>query len=160
MATRRNQKCGIELNADELITLEEMSVHHPYHDFRIRAAGLVLLAKGGTPKAIATRLLVTYQSIYNWTHAWRERGILGLLGGHAGGRHHVLPPTMLDTAVEVARNEALSLSAIAKAVEAKHQCDLPCCLDTLRNGLKDRGFSFKRSRHSLKKNGPKRSSPG
>lgn len=153
------EKCTLSLDPVEILTLEQLALNHHHRDIRRRAAGLVRLGQGETPKVIAQRLDITPQVIYNWVHAWRERGIVGLLGGHVGGRPPSLPMEWLDTADTIARNEVLSLAGIAKAVEAHHQAPLPCSLGTLRNGLISRGLSFKRTRFSLKKNGPRKNLP-
>jgi transposase len=152
------QKCTVTLTSEELITLEQLALNHRWRDVRTRATGLLRLSKGEKPKAIAQALGVSHQPVYDWVHFWRERGIVGLLGGHMGGRSLSLPPAMLDTAEAVARTQALSLSGIAKAIEAEHQQPLPCCLVTLSTALKKRGFSFKRTRFSLKKSVLKRNS--
>jgi transposase len=152
------EKCTLFLDSAEIVTLEELALNHRHRDIRRRAAGLVRLGQGETPKTIAQRLGLTPQVIYNWVHAWRERGIVGLLGGHVGGRPPSLPKEWLDSADAIARSEVLSLAGIAKAVEAKHQAALPCSLGTLRTGLISRGLSFKRTRFSLKKNAPRKSS--
>lgn len=152
------QKCELNLTPEETLTLKQLALNHRHVDFRRKASGLLQLAQGTRPVVIASELGVTQQSVYLWLGAWRERGVVGLLGGHVGGRPPALPVEMLDTAEAIARREALSLPALAKAVEAAHQCSLPCCLVTLSNGLKTRGFSFKRTRFSLKKNAPKKSS--
>jgi transposase len=155
--TKPYQKCTLTLTTEETLTLKQLALNHRHVDFRRKAAGLLQLAQGTRPKEIARELDVTQQSVYLWLGAWREHGLVGLMGGHAGGRHPALPTEMLDTAEAIARREALSLPLLAKAVEATHHCPLPCCLVTLGNGLKARGFSFKRTRFSLKKNAPKRS---
>jgi len=152
------QKCRLHLTPEEVVTLEQLALNHPWKDDRTRATGLCRLAGGQKPKVIAESLGLSHQPIYDWLHAWRGRGIVGLLGGHLGGRPPALPSAMLDTAEAIARQEALSLAGIAKAVEAQHQQALPCCLATLANGLRARGLSFKRTRFSLKKNGLKRNS--
>jgi transposase len=151
-------KCTLTLDGEELLTLEQLALNHRHQDIRRRATGLLRLAQGETPNEIAGRLMITPQVVYNWVHGWRERGIVGLLGGHVGGRPPSLPKEWLDTADAIARGEALSLAGIAKAVEAVHQAPLPCSLGTLRNGLIARGLSSKRTRFSLKKNGPKTNS--
>lgn len=153
------QKCKLSLTAEEMLTLKQLALNHRHVDFRRKALGLLQLAQGTRPLAIADELGVTQQSVYLWLGAWRERGLTGLLGGHVGGRPPALPTEMLDTAEAIARREALSLPLLAKAIEAVHQQPLPCCLATLSNGLKARGFSFKRTRFSLKKNVPKRILP-
>lgn len=101
----------------------------------MRATELRRLAEGQSPKVIGQALGVQYQSVYNWVNARRKHGVVGLLGGHSGGRPPILPSEMLDTAVAIAREQALSLPQIAKAVEAQHQTPLPCCLVTLASGL-------------------------
>lgn len=155
---RTYTKCTLTLDAAETVTLEQLALNHRHQDIRRRATGLLRLAQGEAPNEIADRLMITPQVIYNWVHWWRERGIVGLLGGHIGDRPPSLPMTWLDTADAIARREALSLAGIAKAVEAVHQAPLPCSLGTLRNGLIARGLSFKRTRFSLKKSAPKTSS--
>lgn len=156
--TKPYQKCALSLTAEEAVTLKQLALNHRHVDFRRKATGLLQLAQGARPVAIASALDVTQQSVYLWLNAWRERGVVGLLGGHVGGRPPALSVEMLDTAAAIARREALSLPALAKAVEAVHQCPLPCCLVTLSNGLKARGFSCKRTRFSLQKNAPKTNS--
>jgi transposase len=151
-------KCTLTLDAAEILTLEQLALNHRHQDIRRRATGLLRLSQGETPNEIAGRLMITPQVVYNWVHWWRERGIVGLLGGHVGGRPPSLPQEWLDTADTIARGEALGLAGIAKAVEAVHQASLPCSLGTLRNGLIARGLSFKRTRFSLKKSAPKTNS--
>lgn len=58
---------------------------------------------------------------------------------------------MLDTALMIARTEALTLKGIAERIEALYHCPLPCSLETLSVRLRASGFSFKRTRLILKK---------
>jgi hypothetical protein len=80
--------------------------------------------------------------------------VVGLIGGHQGGRPLLLSAALIATVVDVASKEALTLKGIAHRVEAIHQCVFPCSLDTLGAALKAQGFSFKRTRWSLKKRNP------
>ena len=144
-------KIKLTLTECETVTLVQLSINHPWRDARTRAAGLLMLGAREHPAAIAEKLGVSHQSLYNWRHAWEALGITGLLGGHAGGRPRALPVPLLDTAVTVARTEALTLKGIADRVETAHQCLLPCSLATLGTRLRASGFSFKRTRLSLKK---------
>lgn len=144
-------KIKLTLTECETETLVQMSINHPWRDARTRAAGMLMLGAKEHPTAIAKKLGVSHQSIYNWRHDWEALGITGLMGGHTGGRPRALSVEMLATAVTVARTEALTLKRIAERIEAAHQCALPCALETLSVRLRASGFSFKRTRLSLKK---------
>jgi hypothetical protein len=83
--TKPYQKCTLSLTAEETLTLKQLALNHRHVDFQRKAAGLLQLAQGTRPKEIARELDVTQQSVYLWLGAWRERGLVGLMGGHAGG---------------------------------------------------------------------------
>ena len=135
-------------------TLVQMSINHPWRDARTRAAGILMLSTTEEHlRLIAQKLGVSHQSLYNWRHGWVALGIAGLMGGHAGGRPQSLSAEMLSTAVSIARTEALTLKGIAERIESIHQRPLPCSLETLSVRLRATGFSFKRTRLSLKKTG-------
>lgn len=144
-------KIKLTLSECEAETLLQLSINHPWRDARLRAMGLLWLGSGMHPMEIAEKLNVSHQSIYNWRHAWEVRGLVGLIGGHTGGRPSLLPPAMIETVIATATQEALTLKKIAERVEAIHCSSLPCSLDTLGRALKAHGFSFKRTRWSLKK---------
>jgi transposase len=144
----------IELTDVERLTLEELSRHHPFGDFRPRALGVLALSQGHRPRLIADILGVTSQTVYNWAKAWRTRGLMGLLNGHQGGRPAQLTVTLLDTAEAVARSEPCPLKDIARRVNEAHPDAPPFSLDRLAVGLKARGLSWKRTRLSLKKTLP------
>ena len=152
-------KKKLSLTECEAITLQQLSINHPWRDARTRAAGLLLLAAGEHRTAIGAKLNVSHQSIYNWHGVWENRGVVGLLSGHAGGRPLALPEALIATAVSVASQEALTLKGIAERIKTAHQCELPCSLETLGKTLKARGFSFKRTRMSLKKSGTRSDLP-
>ncbi|HXI90547.1 MAG TPA: helix-turn-helix domain-containing protein [Blastocatellia bacterium] len=67
-------KCVVELSEAEKITLQQLSINHKHRDIRTRAAGLLMLGRKIKPKAIAEQLGVSGQSVYNWSHAWRDSG--------------------------------------------------------------------------------------
>jgi transposase len=119
----------------------------------------LMLGRGLKARAIAAQLGVSGQSVYNWSHAWRERGICGLMGAHNGGRHALLTEAQIAVALEIARAEALTLGGIAQRVEAALNEPLPCKIETLGEALKRNGFSFKRNRYALKKSATKKRSP-
>jgi transposase len=144
-------KIQLTLSECETETLIQLSINHPWRDARTRAAGMLMLGAREHPSAIAKKLGVSHQSLYNWRHAWEASGLVGLMGGHTGGRPRSLSAEMMATAVAVARTEALTLKQIAQRIEAAHHCPLPCVLETLGDHLRAHGFSFKRTRLSLKK---------
>src|ERR1700761_3310405 len=114
-------KCVVVLKAVEEVTLQQMSINHRHRDTRTRAAGLLMLGRGLKARAIAAQLGVSGQSVYNWSHAWRERGICGLMGAHNGGRHALLTEAQIAVALEIARAEALTLGGIAPARRSRAQ---------------------------------------
>jgi len=44
---------------------------------------------------IASKLGVSGQSVYNWAHAWHDKGVCGLLVGHKGGHPLALSDAMI-----------------------------------------------------------------
>ncbi|MFM0207769.1 helix-turn-helix domain-containing protein [Paraburkholderia sediminicola] len=152
-------KCVVEQSEAEETTLQQLSINHKHRDTRTRAAGLLMLGRRIKPKVIAEQLGVSAQSVYNWSHAWRDSGVCGLMGGHNGGRPPALSDAMITTALEVARTESLTLGQIAQRVQEMRGEALPCRIETLGEALKREGFSFKRNRYTLKKSVTKRRSP-
>jgi len=109
-----------KLTREERHTLLQLTMNHAHRDIRTRAMGLLWLARCQTLAQVATELGVSTASVSNWSRAWRERGICGLLGGHAGGRPRALSDAMVATAIEAACAESMTLPKIAKQVEAVH----------------------------------------
>lgn len=151
-------KCRVVLEKVEEITLQQMSINHRHKDTRKRAAGLLMLARGDKPKVVCEALGVSDQAVYNWAHAWRDRGVCALMGGHNGGRPPALSDDLVAVALEIARAEPLTLGQITRRVEQTQGQPLPCKIETLGEALKRAGFTFKRNRFSLKKSAMNRSS--
>lgn len=142
---------NLELNETERLTLQELSVHHRYADFRRRALGILALAKGHPLPLVADILGVTPQTVYHWAKTWRTVGLMGLLQGHQGGAPAKLTAALLDTAEAMARTAPATLAEIARQVHATHPEAPDFSLDRLSAGLRARGLSFTRTRLSLKK---------
>lgn len=142
----------LPLSEAERQTLTELTIHHPFADCRRRALGLLLLDLGFTPKTAAARLGTTFQSVYNWTHAWRNAGLCGLLGGHQGGRPPKLSTAQTDTLVQLATEQARYLRELDQALHERHPEAPPVNPQTLARALKARGLRVRRTRWSLKKN--------
>jgi NAD(P)-dependent dehydrogenase (short-subunit alcohol dehydrogenase family)/transposase len=129
-------KCTVELTDVERRTLQQLSLKHRHRDFRIRATGLLLRARGLKVQDIARELEVSYQTLYDWAHVWREFGVGGLLVGHTGGRPLALPEAMLATAIKAASAESMTLGQIAQRIESVHGEPMPCRVETLAVALK------------------------
>ena len=144
-------KIKLTLTECETETLVQMSINHPWRDARTRAAGMLMLSAKEHPTAIAQKLGVSHQSLYNWRHGWEDTGIISLMGGLPMGARDRFRRLCSRRAMTIARSEALTLKGIAERIEAVHHCPLPCSLDVLSGRLRANGFSFKRTRLSLKK---------
>ena len=147
----RNLGLFPELTEVDRITLEEMGARHRYAAFRLRAKGILSLNARHKPALIAVILGKTPQSVYNWAKWWREDGLVCILDGNKGSPPTKLTPAMLDTAEAVARQAALTLEEIKRRVCVEHPQAPDFSVGCLSAGLKGRGWSFKRTRLSLKK---------
>lgn len=131
--------------------LERMAAQHEFVDVRRRARGILALAHGHGPAAIADILGVSGHTVYNWAKWWRERGVAGLSGGHDGGRPAVLTPALVEEACSIAKEEALTLQGIRQRLRERHPQVPHFSLSRLSTRLKEHGLRFKRCRLSLKK---------
>lgn len=112
------------LTEPERITLQQLSLNHPHRDIRTKGYGLLLLARRFTPQQIADEIGCSWRVTYDWFHAWEQSGIVGLLGGHQGGRYPAMSPEMTATAVEIACSESLSLSP-NRTIASEQKINLP-----------------------------------
>lgn len=147
-------KCVVALTEAEEATLQQLSINHAYRDMRMRAAAVLMLASGKLrPMAVGAKLGMSGQSVYNWAHAWREQGVIGLLAkiGHKGGRPRAMTDEMIATAMELASTEPLTREQIVQRLEVQFGPMPFVHLDTLSVALKRAGFTYKRNRLSLKK---------
>jgi transposase len=148
----------LKLTEPEWITLQELADHHPFPDFRRRGLGILALAKDYQFSQVAEILGVTVQTTYNWVHAWHSHGLMGLLRGHRGGAPTKLTPELLDIAEQIARTSPCTLAEIDRRLREIRPDAPQFSLDCLSENLKKRGFSFTRTRLSLKKNAAKNAS--
>ncbi len=150
-AARSSKLLGQPLDEYEIVTLQEMAARHHHADFRRRALGLLALHRGHKVAHICQVLQVSDQPLYNWAKARRTKGLVGILDGHRGGAPRKLTDELLDTAVQIASEQALSLGQIAQQLRQRHPEAPSVSLDRLSVWLKRRGLSYKRGRGSLKK---------
>src|SRR5260370_39076680 len=146
-------KCAVELTEPEKKAWQQLSRKHPHQDFRTRGLGLLELASSRRVHEIAIELEVSDKSVYNWAHAWNDRGLCGLLTGHKGGRPRALSDALVAPAVGADRAGSMTLKQIALRVEEVHGQPLPCRLETLSVALRGAGVSYKRGCCSRKKKG-------
>ena len=139
------------LSEVEVETLQEMASHHRHANFRRRALGVLALNDGRSGPAISGVLRVSVPQLYNWALAWRERGLMGMLSGHVGGAPRKLTAPLLQTAVQIACDDSLTLAKIAQRVKEQHPDAPSFSLSRLSVGLRSQGLSYKRNRLSLKK---------
>ena len=150
---------SLKLDEEARVTLEELAAHHRHEDIRRRARGLLALAKGHGTTVVSEVLGVSSQSVRNWAQWWEDRGVVGILDGHKGGRPAKLTAEMLQTGKNCACEQPMTLREIAAAIRAAHPQAPSFSLDRLAIGLKALGLSFKRTRLGLKKNAIPRPSP-
>ena len=141
----------LPLTDEELLTLEEMGRHHRLASFRLRARGVIALNAGFKPEQIAQILGKSLPSVYNWAKWWRGKGLVGLLNGRNGGRPATLTPEWSASAIDIARNEALTLAGIMQRLRERHPEMPDFSVGRLSIHLREHGMSFKRCRLSLKK---------
>ena len=148
---RPSKLLGKPLDEHEIVTLQAMAAHHHYPDFRRRALGLLALNRGHKVAHICDMLQVSDQALYNWAKAYRTKGLVGILDGHQGGAPRKLTDELVDEAVQIAREQALSLGQIAQQLRQRHPEAPSFSLERLSVWLKRRGLSYQRGRKSLKK---------
>jgi transposase len=138
------------LTEPERKTLLEMSIFHPHSRVRQRAHVMLRLAEGKSGRELTEEFGVSANSLCNWKRSWRCRGIVGLFEGHHSGRRPKLSQSQqkqLRLAVEKRGGGIPQLCQYLK----ERGTDLPVHRNTVANYLKRQGFSWKRSRYSLKK---------
>lgn len=143
------------LMEEERETLKELSRHHEYPDARLRAKGLLALDKGHTVSEVAEALDMNRQTIRNWAAWWNEEGLVGILGGHKGGRPAKLTAELLETGKKRALEQPMTLAQIAAAIHEEHPEAPEFSLNRLSAGLRRGGLRFTRTRLSLKKSAAK-----
>ena len=117
---RKRHILGGPLSEVEVETLQEMASHHRHANFRRRALGVLALNDGRSGPAISGVLRVSVPQLYNWALAWRERGLMGMLSGQVGGAPRKLTAPLLQTAVQIACDDSLTLAKIAQRVKEQH----------------------------------------
>lgn len=131
-------------------TLFEMGMWHPHPRVRRRAQALVRLAQGITQTQTANEFGVHLNSVRAWIKRWQTAGLVGLYPEKVEGRPTKLSPAAAQKLIEVATEEGGTIGHIMQCMEEAH---MPLLVqpETVARWLKERGFSYKRYRSSLKK---------
>lgn len=150
------RKLTLALNEPELATLEQLAKKHPKEYFRVRGKALIAVSAGQDIATVSAVLKISGESVRTWIHDWEQLGRVGILKARKGSRPTKLTPELVELAVELAKEEAMSLAQIAAAVRQKRPDAPEFSLDRLSVRLRERGLSYKRTRYSLKKKKPGR----
>jgi transposase len=141
----------IVLSARDCQTLQHLSKRDPDWRVRERAQSLLLLAEGRTCQQVAAQQGLTLQTVSATRRRWLDHGLSGLPDRPRAGAPAKLTPVETERLLTWARQEPLTLTALKTRHEAAGGTPVP--VNTLTGVLKRAGFVWKRTRHSLKKNG-------
>jgi transposase len=147
------RKLTLTLNEDEKAQLTHLAQKHEKAYVRKRGLALLALAKGEHILSIASVLQVTDQAIREWVHQWNAEGIQGLMKLRKGAPPTKLTPDLVQIGLEAARQKPMFLAEIAAHIRQQRPDAPSFSLARLAVRLKEQGFSFKRTRLSLKKKG-------
>lgn len=84
------QKKYIQLNPQEILTLQEGHKNHPCYQVRNRCQCLLLSHQGKEVKELAAIFSVIPLTIYSWFYRWEEKGLVGVLNEKGRGRKPIL----------------------------------------------------------------------
>ena len=89
-----------------------------YQETRHRKVHIVLLrAKGVQRKAIVALFCVTHQTVTNYCHLYKEKGVEGLLANHYQGRKPYLTPEQLEAVKEHIDRNLCQVKDVWKFIE-------------------------------------------
>lgn len=116
---------------------------------RERSQTILLLHEGIPSKEVARRLGVALLTIYERRNRWRAKGLLSLRDAPRSGSPGKLSDEMIASLKRWATEEALSAQALLSRLQAEFGIQVH--LNTVKNAVKRIGFTWKRTRHSVKK---------
>lgn len=123
---------------------------------RHRAQTLLYFGDGWRAKAIAAQQNLNLDTVYDRRKHWLLESFASLTDKHRSGAPLKLSVIHQDLIMTWAEEEALTAPAIL--AKLKEDCEVTVCANTLTQALKRMRFVWKRTRHSLKKNGMSRNS--
>lgn len=144
-----------KLELSEQDKAELKKIVHKGRDWRMRdrAQTVLYFAEGWTAKAISIEQGLHLDTVYDRRKNWLTRGLLSLADKHRTGA-----PAKLNEG----HKEQLKLWASQQALTARQllsrlheEFDMRIHVNTLTSTLRQMGFVWKRTRHSLKKSAMK-----
>lgn len=142
-------KLALVLADDERLNLEAIVLRGSDWRQRQRAETLLFLDKGNSTSQTAMAIGIHARTVLITLKDWQARRYTSLVDAPRSGAPRKISSEQLVKIVNMASTEPLTASALL----AKHVEDggMLVHVNTLRVALKEAGFLWKRTRHSLKK---------
>lgn len=142
-------KIALVLDDQDRLNLEEIVFRGENWRQRQRAETLLMLARGNSTAKTANAIGIHARTVLITLKDWQARGYSSLMDAPRSGAPRKISSEQLVKIVNMASAEPLT----AKTLLAKHVEDggKMVHVNTLRVALKEAGFLWKRTRHSLKK---------
>jgi transposase len=141
----------LELSAEDKINLKELVKKGQDWRARERAQTILYFDKGWSAKAIAEQQGHHLDTVYDRRKSWLEKGYASLSDRYRCGAPSKLNTEQKELLRQWASEEALSSRVLL--TKLKEACDVVIHPNTLGKTLRQMGFVWKRTRHSLKKTG-------
>jgi transposase len=136
------------LSEAERQTLLEAFRHAPWPRFRQRAHAVLLSGKGYKLAQLADIFDVDRDTVSGWLNAWERYGLLGLRDRDHPGRPRKGTEEEREWLFGAVKDAPHQLRALPAQFEER--TGQPVSTDTLRRWLKEKGWTWKRCRRSLK----------
>ena len=142
-------KVILVLSDEERLKLEAIVLRGTDWRQRQRAKTLLMLDRGNSTSETAAAIGIHARTVRLTLKDWQARSFISLVDAPRSGAPRKISSEQLSKIADMAREEPLTASALL----ARHVEDggLMVHVNTLRVALKDAGFLWKRTRHSLKK---------
>lgn len=142
-------KKQVEVSEEERKVLEDGARSRSDLRRRDRSQTILLLDEGIPSREVARQLGVALLTVYERRNRWRAKGLLSLHDAPRSGSPGRLSEEMLAGLKRWATEEALSARALLSRLQAEFGIQVHP--NTIKNAMKRIGFTWKRTRHSVKK---------
>lgn len=129
------QKRFVQLNTEEVLTLEEGRKNGSAHLFRQRCHCLLLSGEGCQVKDLTEIFKISANTVYGWLNRWEKKGIVGLRDRAGRGRKPIL--SVADFPQVKARVQANARQLRLARVELRADLEREFSEKTLRRYLKN-----------------------
>lgn len=141
----------LELTKEERTELEVLARNRRDWRTRDRARTILMFSDGVPAKEIARRQELTLEAVYERRYRWLDKGMAALSDAPRSGAPSKLSPAHVEQLKVWTAQEALTATELLARLEEKF--GIRVHRNTLTGILKRAGLVWKRTRHSLKKNG-------